>query len=88
MREALEACISWGFGHMELNRVEAQVHLSNSASLRSLERLGFKREGLLRQLGFWGGEYHDMYQYSLLHREWPLSEAYPLAQPAPLRQAP
>jgi len=74
MREALRACLAWGFEYMELNRVEAQVHPSNAASLRSIERLGFKQEGLLRQLGFWGGQYHDMYQYSLLHQEWP-SEA-------------
>lgn len=71
MNEALSCIIPWGFAHMELNRIEAQVHPSNSASLRSVERLGFKREGLLRQVGFWSGTYHDMYQYGLLREEWP-----------------
>lgn len=75
MHEALRACLAWGFEHMELNRVEAQVHPSNAASLRSVERLGFKQEGLLRQLGFWGGQYHDMHQYALLRQEWAASEA-------------
>ena len=74
MNEALRAVLPWGFKHMELNRAEAQVHPSNAASLRSIEKLGFKREGLLRQVGFWSGQYHDMYQYSLLRQEWP-SEA-------------
>ena len=75
MQEALRTCLAWGFEYMELNRVEAQVHPGNAASLRSLERLGFRQEGLLRQLGFWGARYHDMYQYSLLRQEWPPSEA-------------
>lgn len=71
MDEALRTVIPWGFANMELNRIEAQVHPENAASLRSVERLGFKREGLLRQVGYWGGQFHDMYQYSLLREEWP-----------------
>jgi ribosomal-protein-alanine N-acetyltransferase len=70
MDEALRAVLSWGFAQMALNRVEALVHPGNAPSLRSIERLGFKREGLLRQVGFWSGEYHDMYQYSLLRGDW------------------
>jgi ribosomal-protein-alanine N-acetyltransferase len=75
MHEALRACLSWGFENMQLNRVEAQVHPDNIASLRSVERLGFTREGLLLQLGFWGGQFHDMYQYSLLRQDWRADEA-------------
>ena len=70
MAEALEAAIGWGFEHMALNRIEAQVHPENLASLRSLQRLGFAREGLLRQLGYWGNQYHDMIAFSLLRQDW------------------
>ena len=70
MHEALRTVLSWGFANMDLNRVEAQVHPENAASLRSVERLGFQREGLLRQVGFWGGRFHDLYQYGLLRDEW------------------
>lgn len=72
MQEALRAMLSWGWVHMELNRVEAQVHPDNVASLRSVEKLGFQREGLLRQAGFWSGRYHDMYLFSLLREDWQL----------------
>lgn len=71
MHEALCACLTWGFENMELNRIEAVVHPCNAASLRTLQRLGFKQEGLLRQVGFWRGHHHDMYQYSLLRQEFP-----------------
>lgn len=70
MHEALLAVLSWGWVHMELNRVEAQIHPDNTDSLRSVEKLGFRREGLLRQAGYWSGQYHDLYQYSLLREDW------------------
>ena len=70
MHEALLAVLDWGFANMELNRIEAQVHPENAASLRSIARLGFQQEGLLRELGFWRGQYHDMLQYSLLRKDW------------------
>ncbi|MCP6726359.1 GNAT family N-acetyltransferase, partial [Klebsiella pneumoniae] len=41
MSEALRAALAWGFEHMELNRIEAQVHPDNQASLKLLERLDF-----------------------------------------------
>ena len=69
MHEALDAVLDWGFEHMDLNRVEAQVHPHNTASIKRLEALGFVREGLLRQAGFWLGEHRDLLQYSLLRGE-------------------
>lgn len=70
MREALAAMLDWGFEQMQLNRVEAQIHPLNEASLRLVAALGFVQEGLLRELGFWGGQYHDMLQFSLLRRDY------------------
>lgn len=70
MHEALTAALDWGFENMELNRVEAQVHPSNAASLKSLMRLGFTEEGCLREVAYWGGEYHNLLQFSVLRNEW------------------
>lgn len=70
MQEALTAVFDWGFGHMGLNRIEAQVHPDNAASIRLVRRLGFVEEGRLREVGHWGGRYHDLGQYALLRREW------------------
>ena len=70
MHEALLAVLDWGFANMELNRIEAQVHPENAPSIRSVARLGFRKEGLLRELGYWRGQYHDMLQYSLLRKDW------------------
>lgn len=70
MTEALRAVFTWGWREMDLNRIEAGVHPNNSASLKLLQRLGFQREGLARQQGFWRGEFHDMCQLALLREDW------------------
>ena len=66
MVEALEPIIDFGFTRMALNRIEADATVGNHASSRVLEKLGFHREGLLRQRGYWKGSYHDVWLYSLL----------------------
>lgn len=70
MREAMRAALGWGFAEMQLNRIEAQIHPDNQASIRLAESLGFVREGLLRQVGRWGGEFHDLAQLGLLRQDW------------------
>ena len=70
MREALAAIFDWGFDAMTLHRIEAQVHPLNAPSLRLLQGLGFRQEGLLREVGYWGGRHHDLIQHGLLRQEW------------------
>jgi len=78
MVEALREVLGFGFRQMQLNRVEAQVHPDNEASLRLVAKLGFVREGLLREAGWWGGQAQDLVAYSLLRRE---QEVVVLASP-------
>lgn len=70
MKEALAAILAFGFREMELNRLEAQVHPENRASLALLKAFGFVEEGRMRELGYWAGRHHDLLQHSLLKREW------------------
>lgn len=71
MTEALTEALAWGFRHMELHRVEAQVHPENAASIRLIRNLGFVREGHLREAGFWMGQHHDLLLFALLRQEFP-----------------
>ena len=48
MAEALVAAINHGIDSMKLNRIDALVYIKNDRSVRLLQRLGFKQEGLLR----------------------------------------
>ena len=70
MSEALAAITEWGFQTMALNRIGAQVYARNAAANALLAKFGFKREGVLREIGYWCGAHHDLEQYSLLKSEW------------------
>jgi RimJ/RimL family protein N-acetyltransferase len=70
MDEALRALLGHGFGTLGLNRVEADIDPRNEASARSLERLGFRKEGLLRERWIVGDEVSDSALYGLLQRDW------------------
>jgi ribosomal-protein-alanine N-acetyltransferase len=73
MTEALNALLDFGFAPMELNRVEALTFPENTASCLLLEKLGFRREGVLRQYEYLKGKYQDMAMYALLSKERPRS---------------
>jgi RimJ/RimL family protein N-acetyltransferase len=70
MREALTAAFDFAFGPMDLSRLEADVDPDNAVSLGLLERLGFRREGLLRERWHVGGQVLDSVILGLLRRDW------------------
>jgi ribosomal-protein-alanine N-acetyltransferase len=51
------------------NRLEAQTDAENAAEQSALERIGFKREGVLRGVRFRHGIWRDMMIYGLLRAE-------------------
>ena len=70
MPEALREIIRYGFDDMELNRIEATTHTENQRSQRVLEKLGFQKEGQLREYYLRDGIYNDQFQFSLLRNKW------------------
>ena len=70
MNEALHSLLDYGFGQLNLNRVEADIDPRNEASAKTLERLGFVKEGYLRERWIVGNEVSDTVLYGLLQREW------------------
>lgn len=71
MHEALAALLGCAFGAMGLRRIEAEVDTANEASARLLQRLGFTKEGVLRQRWVTKGKAKDVEVYGLLRNEWP-----------------
>ncbi|MDZ7708498.1 MAG: GNAT family protein [Trueperaceae bacterium] len=58
------------FGTMDLNRVEIRADPANDRSRAVPERLGFRQEGVLRQVGLRSGHRYDHAVYALLRDEW------------------
>lgn len=71
MHEALTRLVGYAFGELGLNRLEADIDPRNAASARSLARLGFRKEGTLRERWIVGDEVSDSDLYGLLRTEWP-----------------
>ena len=70
MKEALKCAIESSFTNMGLNRINAFVALDNVNSVKLLEKLGFKNEGIYRDKHLFRGQYYDHYFFSLLKRDW------------------
>ena len=68
--EAVTRLIRHAFEDLDLHRLEADPDPQNAASIRVLERQGFRYEGLLRERYFLNGVAMDAAWYGLLRREW------------------
>jgi len=66
---AARAVLAFAFHSLELNRVELRCATTNSGSMRVAERLGFTREGELREVEWFGGRPENEFVYGLLRRE-------------------
>ncbi|MEH2921123.1 GNAT family N-acetyltransferase [Samsonia erythrinae] len=66
MAEALSALRDFAFGTAGISRLEAEIDPRNRASARTLERLGFTQEGVLKQRWIVDGEISDSALYGLL----------------------
>ena len=73
MTEAMRAAVTYGFTTMGLHRIEVLTDPINTASIRLVERLGFHREGTLRENTYFRGRFIDDVIFSLLRQEWPLA---------------
>lgn len=54
---------------VNLHRVEATTLLDNVASQKVLEKVGFVREGVQREVLFVGGKWQDHYSYAILQND-------------------
>jgi ribosomal-protein-alanine N-acetyltransferase len=70
MTEAVGELLRYAFEEFGLNRVEATTDSENAASIRVLEKNGFRKEGLLRERHFYKERFHDELYFGLLATDW------------------
>lgn len=69
MTEASWPVISYAFNELGLNRAEAQICTEHLASIKYVEKLGFRNEGRLRQNFFIDGKLYDSYMYAVIKED-------------------
>ncbi len=68
--EAIRILLGYAFEDLGLNRVALSVFEFNGTAIHAYEKLGFKREGLLRQALWRNGCFHDAILMSILTQDW------------------
>jgi len=68
--EATRLMVCHAFETLNLNRVYLSVYETNPRGIRAYEKVGFKREGVLRQDRYHRGRYWDLIIMALLRAEW------------------
>lgn len=68
--EAARILLDYAFNRRGFHRIVAEHFADNPASGRVMQKLGLKREGILRQHFNKWGEYKDVVCYAILAEEW------------------
>ncbi|WP_280771933.1 GNAT family N-acetyltransferase [Salipaludibacillus daqingensis] len=74
--QASKLLIEHAFNNLQLNKVEINVATENLKSKALPERLGFKKEGEIRDYEKLNGKYFNRIIYGLLKDEWLNKESY------------
>lgn len=68
--EATRLIVGYAFETLNLNRVWLHVYEYNERGIRTYERVGFRKEGVMRKAHFHGGRYWDTILMAILQEEW------------------
>jgi diamine N-acetyltransferase len=72
--DAIRTLLRLAFGQMNLHRVLLRVDADNQRGIRCYDKVGFRREGTLRETLFRDGTYHDQHLMSVLSSEFEAGE--------------
>jgi len=68
--DAVRELCGYAFAERRYHKVSARAYVTNPASQRVLEKVGFTEEGVFRAEAFVDGEFVDVHRYGLLADEW------------------
>ncbi|TYR81598.1 GNAT family N-acetyltransferase [Priestia megaterium] len=68
--QMFEKTLTFGFEELQLHRISLGVFDFNVKAIQSYERIGFVREGLMRDVKLVDGQYWNIIEMSMLENEW------------------
>lgn len=67
--DTIRTMVNYCFNELRLHCIYARINEDNTSSQKMVERVGFNREGVLRDRVFKEGKYLDVITYSILNEE-------------------
>lgn len=68
--EATQLILKFVFEELKLNRLQLEVFSHNNRGIRAYEKLGFKKEGVLRESLYYNGSFSDEKIMSIIQKEY------------------
>jgi RimJ/RimL family protein N-acetyltransferase len=68
--EVMRLTVDWLFRNTDTNRVEGTPEPANEISIRSILKVGFVREGVVRGALYRDGQWRDLVLFSITRDEW------------------
>ncbi len=68
--QAVRLMVGFGFRELKLHRISLGVYAFNPRAIHVYEKIGFVKEGVLRDALYWNGEYIDEITMSILEHEY------------------
>ncbi|SHI68162.1 Acetyltransferase (GNAT) domain-containing protein [Lutispora thermophila DSM 19022] len=66
----MKLLLDYGFLELNLHRIYLRVFSFNSRAIKLYEKLGFKQEGISREVIYRHGGWHDIIHMAVLQREY------------------
>lgn len=68
-REALQCYLKWMFDKLRIHRVTLECYSTNLRGIKFFKKIGFQKEGVLREAVFINGKYHDIISFGMLRKD-------------------
>ena len=67
--DSIRLVVEHAFNKLNLRKIYSGIVDGNGGSIKAFEKVGFKKEGLLREHFYLNNKYHDYLRYGLLRKE-------------------
>ncbi|MCG8571706.1 MAG: GNAT family N-acetyltransferase [Spirochaetes bacterium] len=67
---AVRLILKYAFTNLDLNRIEVRIDMEDEKSVKLLEEVSGKKEGIMRSALLYENSYRDVYLYSVLKNEY------------------
>jgi ribosomal-protein-alanine N-acetyltransferase len=68
--DALRCALEWLFSEQNVHRLSLETYETNKRAIRFFEKLGFRREGIIREAVYIDGKYYNILSLGLLKKEY------------------